>query len=174
MPLFFLVGLALAQDPAPEAPAEETPAEEAPEAPPPSVPGQDVPPSLGPSGDWAEDPQTRGPKRLPLLGSPMACGVAAGCGGCCVGSVLAPYSVPVGLGVMATAPAAYAFYSPSGERYPDPSQMTFTQAEERRQAMRSSGVGVVIGAGVGGAAATGLLLLTILALGGIGWYGATP
>ena len=166
-----LTHLALAQDPAPEAPAEEAPTKE---APPPSVPGEDVPPALGPSGGWAEDPQTRGPRRVPLLGSPMACGVAAGCGGCCVGAVLAPYSVPVGLGVMATAPATYAFYSPSGERYPDPSQMTFTQAEERRQAMRSSGVGVVIGAGVGGAAATGLLLLTILAFSGIGWYGATP
>ena len=104
----------------------------------------------------------------------MACGVAAGCGGCCVGLVLAPYTVPVGLGVMATAPVTYAFYSPSGERYPDPSQMTFTQAEERSQAMRSSSIGVVIGAGVGGAATTGLLLFTIFVFSGIGWYGATP
>lgn len=166
-----LTHLALAQDPAPEAPAEEAPTEE---APPPSVPGQDVPPALGPSGGWADDPQTRGPRRVPLLGSPMACGVAAGCGGCCVGLVLAPYTVPVGLGVMATAPVTYAFYSPSGERYPDPSQMTFIQAEERSQAMRSSGVGVVIGAGVGGAATTGLLLFTIFVFSGIGWYGATP
>ena len=166
-----LSSLALAQDPVPEPPAEEAPPVE---APPPSAPGQDVPPSFGPSEGWAVDLPTRGSNRVPLLGNPMACGVAAGCAGCCVGVVLAPYSIPIGAGVMATAPAAYAKFSPDGERYPDPSQMTFTQAEERRQAMRSSGVGVVIGAGVGGAAATGLLVLTILAFSGIGWVGATP
>ena len=161
----FLTSLALAQDPTPDAP---------PKAPPPSVPGEDVPPAWGLSGGWTPGPQTRGANRVPLLGSPIACGVAAGCAGCCVGAVLAPYSIPIGAGVMATAPAAYAKFSPSGERYPDPNQMTLSQAEERRQAMRKSGVGLVIGAGVGGAATTGLLLLTLITFGGFGWYGATP
>ena len=167
----FLTGLALAQDPAPEAPAEEAPPVE---TPPPSVPGQDVPPALRPSGDWLQAPNTRGHNRVSLLGSPVACGVAAGCAGCCVGAVLAPYSIPIGAGVMATAPAAYAKFSPSGERYPDPSQMTLAQAEERQQAMRRSGVGLVIGAGVGGATVTGLTLLVLIAFGGFGWYAATP
>ena len=133
-----------------------------------------MPPALGPSGGWAEDLQSLGPKRLPLLGNPMACGVAAGCTGCCVGVALVPYSIPIGIGVMATAPTTYAFYSPSGEKYPDPSLMTLAQAKERQQAMRSSGAGVVIGAGVGGAATTGLLLLTVVAFLSVGWVGATP
>ena len=166
-----LSSLAFAQDPAPEPPAEEAPPAE---APPPSVTGQDVPPSFGPSGDWAVDLPTRGSNRVPLLGNPMACGVAAGCAGCCVGVVLAPYSIPIGAGVMATAPAAYAKFSPDGERYPDPSLMTLAQAEERQQAMRQSGVGVVIGAGIGGAAVSALALLAIVAFVGVGWVGATP
>ena len=165
-----LTGLALAQDPAPEAPPAEAPPAEAPPAEaPPSVPGQDVPPALGPSGDWTQGPDTRGPNRVPMLGNPMACGVAAGCAGCCVGAVLMPYTVPIGLGVMATAPTTYAFYSPGGERYPYASEMTLTQAEERKQAIRKSGVGVVIGAGVGGAAVVGVTLIAVLAFAGV-WY----
>ena len=53
-------------------------------------------------------------------------------------------------------------------------QMTFTQAKELRQAMRSSDVGVVTGTRIGGASATGLVLLTILTFSGIRWYVAAP
>ncbi|MCK6523259.1 hypothetical protein L6R49_17730 [Myxococcota bacterium] len=170
-----LTGLALAQDPAPEAPSAEEapPAEDAPpaEAPPPTTPSEGVPPSFGPGDGWGEPPRPGDGRRVTFLGSPMACGVAAGCGGCCVGVAFTPFTVPVGLGVMASAPITFAMVSPSGERYPDASEMSWAQAEERRRAMRASGVGVAIGAGIGGATVTGLLLLTVLALSGATWTG---
>ena len=125
----------------------------------------------GPGDGWGEPPRAGVGPRFSLLGSPMACGVAAGCGGCCVGVAFTPFTVPVGLGVMASAPVTFALVSPSGERYPDASEMSWAQAEERRRAMRASGVGVAIGAGIGGATITGLVLLTVLALSGATWTG---